>query len=374
MMSPMNKTRLIFLPEAPDSPAPTLTLDDVGRVIAHASLHPDQPNLPDLARDILVVPGVETTAHRLNLPMRSLKQARAMAKVMLEDNLAAPGLATHLALGEVGPDGARLVVAVSDAKLNAWLVQAGRLGVTPAVVTPGYALIPEPDEDGLVAAFVTPGELSVRGEGFAAAVEPELLSALVGSRPLRMIDDSAEREQMLARGAATPSVNLLQGPYDPEAGQTPRLRNYRVVTLLACAVILSPLVLWGAQIFRDGWAATSNETQAVELADRWAPAISPELPPEERLRTRLAGLEQGERFLNAAAVLYAVVEQTPGASVANLFYGSNGQVRATVAHANYSDAESMKSQAALHGFSLVEDATSTDSGRVMTDIVLEAKP
>jgi general secretion pathway protein L len=374
MMSLMNKTRLIFLPEAPDDPAPTLTLDEAGRVMTRASLRPDQTNLPDLARDILVVPGVETTAHRMSLPMRSLKQARATAAMLLEDSLAAPGAATHLALGEVDVDGGRMVVAVSDARLRGWLAQAARLGVSPTVITPGYALLPEPDDDGLIAAVIHPGEFSVRGQAFAAAVEPELIDALVAGRPLRMIDDPAEREGMLARGAAAPAVNLLQGSYDLAVSPSPRLSDYRLAMILACIVILSPLVLWGVQIVRDRWTVASQEAAAVAIADRWAPATSRDIPAGERLKMRLGELERGERFLRAAAVLYAVVEQTPGASIANLFYGSNGQVRATIAHANYSDAASMKTAAALYGFSLVEDATSTEGGRVMTDIVLEAQP
>jgi general secretion pathway protein L len=370
----MNRIRLIFLPGSPDAPAPTLTFDGAGRVIDRAVLRPDHPNLPDTAHDILVAPGVETTAHRLTLPMRSLKQARATAAMRLEDSLAAPAATTHLALGDVDADGNRLVVAVADSKLVGWLAQAARLGISPAVVTPGYGLIPEPDDGSLVATEVLPGELSLRGHAFAAAVEPELLHALAGGQPLRTITDPDEREGLLARGAASPAVNLLQGPYDPAAREPTGLKEYRVAAILACALILSPFVLWGVQIVWDRLAASSSAVQAEALADRWAPAISPDLPADERLGMRLAGLEQGQRFLRTAAVLFAVVEQTPGTSVANLFYGSNGQVRATIAHANYSDAETMRSQAALYGFSLVEDATTTDGGRVMTDIVLEAKP
>ena len=91
------------------------------------------------------------------------------------------------------------------------------------------------------------------------------------------------------------------------------------------------------------------------------------------MRLRLAQLEGGEAFVRAAAVLFGVVEQVPGAEIANLFYGGYGQVRATIAHPNYSDADGMKVQAARYGYVLVEDAASTENGRVMTDVVVEAR-
>jgi len=369
----MIKTRLILLPDDADAPAPTVTFDEAGRLVARAALRPDEPNLPDMAHDVVVVPGVETASHWLALPMRGLRQARGAAAVLLEDSLATPVEGMHLALGDVEADGSRLVVAVSDALMRGWLEQAARLGVRPDVVTPAYALLPEPEDASLIVAAVLPSELAVRGQGFAAAVEPELLEAVAGGRRIRPVEDAAERDLILARGAAAPAVNLLQGAYDPAANQSAGAGDFRLVAALAAVLVVSPLVLWGAQIARDRGAAASLDRKSEALAERFAPGTLASAPPVERLNSRLRQLEGGEAFVRSVAVLFGVVEQTPGAQIANLFYGGYGQVRATIAHANYSDADAMKAQAARFGYALTEDAASTENGRVMTDVVLEAK-
>jgi general secretion pathway protein L len=194
-------------------------------------------------------------------------------------------------------------------------------------------------------------------------------------RTVRKVEHADEVEALIVRGARAPAINLLQGVYavggNDNAGD---LKRWRRAAVLAAVLAASPLILWGAQIIIDRSAAASADRQAAAIADRLAPAAAADRAPEQRLALRLAELDQGERFLSAVAALYAVIEKTPGSAVTNLFYGSNGQIRATVAHANYSDAQSMKAEAALYGFSLVEDATSTEGGRVMTDIVLEAAP
>ncbi len=368
----MTKLRLIFLPDDPHAAAPTLTVDADGRVMARAALRADEPNLPDDSRDILVVSGVEAVAHRLSLPMRDARQARGAAAILLEDSLASSRETTHLALGDADPGGERMVVAVSDARMQAWLEQAARLGVRPDAMVPTYALLPA-GLDQIVVTAVLPSEVALRGPGLAAAVEPELFDALVAGRPVRVVEDAAEREAMLAVGALSPAVDLLQGAYDPKAGVALGPKDFHRAAILAVLLLASPLVLWGASIIRDRWAAASDDAKARDLADRLAPGADQGLLPMERLRRREDRLEGGQRFIGAASALFSLVEQTPGARVVSLYYGGGGQARASIAHANYSDAEAMKQQAARYGFDLNEEATSTENGRVMSDVVLEAR-
>ena len=172
--------RLVFLPDHADGSAPSLTFDEEGRVIARAVLRSDAENPPSVTRDVIVVPGVDVVVHGVALPMRSERQARAAVAILLEDQMASSADAVHLALGPMVTEGKRGVAVVSQERMKAWLDQAARLGVQPAAVVPTYALLPEL-QDGVVAvATILPTELSLRGRGIAAAVEPELFSALVG--------------------------------------------------------------------------------------------------------------------------------------------------------------------------------------------------
>lgn len=366
-------TRLIFLPDHADGSASSITFGEEGRVIARALLRSDAENPPSMSRDVVVVPGVEVVVHTVALPMRSERQARAAAAILLEDQMASSSDAVHLALGPVTADGQRLVAVVSVQRMTAWLDQAARLGVKPSAVVPTYALLPEP-QDGVVAvAAILPTELSLRGGGIAAAVEPELFAPLVGDRPIRRIDDVAEREQMLAIGAAAPAFDLLQGPFAPNAGRADGPRDFRRAAILAAVLLASPFLLWGGQIARDRWAAADNGNRAQILADRLAAGRDQGLPPVERLRRQEERSQGGQRFIRATSALFSVVEQTPGAGVVSLYYGAGGQTRATIAHANYSDVDAMKQQAARLGFDLREDSTSTENGRVISDLVLEAR-
>lgn len=371
----MTSSRLIFLPHDPDGEAPVLTIDEVGRVSHRATLTPGDPAAAVLMDgDVVIVPGVEVALHWLSLPARSQRQARAVAAVLIEEALASADPEIHIAVGEMLDGGERMTAAVSRARMQAWLDQARRLGVVPAVLTPASAILPEPEEDELLAANLFPGELALRGRRFAAAIEPELLDAVAAGRAVRRIEDALEVEALVVRGARAPAVNLLQGPFAVGGAAPAGLAPWRRVAVLAGVLLASPLLLWAGRIAIDSWIASSADRRAEAIADRLAPHITPGRPADERLAMRLAELDGGERFLKAAAVLYAVVEKTPGAAVTNMFYGSNGQIRATISHTNYSDAEGMKSQAALFGYALAEDATSTEGGRVMTDIVLEAAP
>ena len=365
--------RLVFLPDHADGSAPSLTFDEEGRVIARAVLRSDAENPPSVTRDVIVVPGVDVVVHGVALPMRSERQARAAVAILLEDQMASSADAVHLALGPMVTEGKRGVAVVSQERMKAWLDQAARLGVQPAAVVPTYALLPEL-QDGVVAvATILPTELSLRGRGIAAAVEPELLAALVGERPTCRIDDAAEREQMLAMGAAAPAFDLLQGAFAPNAGRPSGPRDFRRAAVLAALLLVSPFFLWGAQIARDRWAVADNDRQAQILADRLAPGADQSLTPAQRLRWQETRSEGGERFIRALSGLFTIVEQAPGASMVSLYYGAGGQARATIAHANYSDVDAMKQQASRMGFDLREDSTATENGRVISDLVLEAR-
>lgn len=368
----MTRIRLVFLHDGPDAPAPTLTLDAEGRVLARGAIRPGQGAPVEAARTILVIPGVDAAAHRIELPTANPRQARAAAAVLLEDRLAVRG-ATHLALGAQGADGMRTVVAIDPERLRGHLDHAARLGVEPDAVAPDYALLPEPEGD-VLAAVRFGGTAAVRGADRMLAVDADLLPLVAGDRPLEIVEDPSLRERVLAAGAASPAVDLLQGDFDPAAARRPVLRDFRLAAGLAAVLILSPLVLWGAEVVRNRLAAETLDNRAEALADRVAAGVRPDADPLVRVEARLSDIERGRAFASGAATLFAAVEQAPGAELMSLLYGPDGAIRATVAHSDYADVETLRAAAARSGFSLTEDATLSEGGRVLTDVVLERRP
>jgi general secretion pathway protein L len=366
----MSKTRLVFLPSSVGDPAPFLTFDE-GRVVARGALRLGDPAPTDPARTVVVAPGTEVAEHRLELPVRTVRQASAAAAVLLEDRLANRGTEPHVALGPTTADGLRSVFVVEAERMRRWTDQAAALGLRPDALVPDYALLPEPEGDETIAALV--GErVAFRRRDRAGSTEPDLAPVLLGdvAAPL----DGEERDRLVGRGLDTLAADLLQGPFDPRRADGPAWKRWRLSAALAAALLLSPLLLTAAEIVRHRTAAAEMDRRADALAAELAPNVRPGSPPDERMRQRLSDLRRGERFVPATAALFTALEQTPGAALMSLLYGEDGAVRATVSHPNYSDVEAMRQAVAEAGFALREDATVTEAGRVLTDVVLEPRP
>src|SRR3546814_2164157 len=96
--------------------------------------------------------------------------------------------------------------------MQAWLVRAAALGMTPDVVVPMPLLLPAPEatdraDDVVVGNF--DGHALVRGAQLAFAGEPELAAHIVCERTVRELDTAAT-EAALAAGALSPPIDLLR--------------------------------------------------------------------------------------------------------------------------------------------------------------------
>lgn len=364
----MTRTRLVFLPTAVGDSAPFTTFED-RRPVACGSLRLGDPPPTDPARTVVVVPGTEVATHRLELPVKTAKQARAAALVLLEDKLAA-SVEPHAALGEVGADGRRTVYLVEADRMRRWTDQAEALGISLGALAPDYALLPEPEGDETVAAVVG-DRVAFRRADRAGSVEPELAAVLLDD--VAAPADGEARDRLIGRGLETLFVDLRQGPFDPRAADAPGWKAWRLPAGLAAALFLSPLLLWGAEIVKHRTAAAELDRRAAAIATEVAPGGRADRSPEDRVGARLADLRRGRSFSPATAALVAGLDQVPGAELINLNYGEDGALRATVAHPNYADVETLRTAAARAGFALREDATASEGGRVLTDVVLEVR-
>ena len=366
----MTITRLVFL-AGPQAPWPFLRASEEGEVLQRDTLPADAPRPDSADVDRLVVPGADILARWLDLPDRNDVQARSAVTFLLQDEVIEAGDDLHIALGAAEPDGRRLAVVARAEVVAGWLEQARSRGVEPASITPDCLLLPEPEGEGVVMARF--GDLmAVRGRGLAFSLEPDLAEAVIAGRPSRRLM-LADMEGDLARNAATPAVNLLQGRLDPVGGLE-RRRTWRRAAIMAAALLVSPLLLLMAEIGRDFASAGLAESRARAVLSAAFPAIGKSSDPARAIDASLEQLRQGDPFTDLASGLFAVVEGVAGAQLDTLSYSGSAGLQARVSYANHSDLDQLKAAGLAMGLEIRQDSTVTEGARITSELTVARRP
>jgi general secretion pathway protein L len=367
--------RLIFIPTDHQA-APTVRIIDAGGRILERGTLQIGPNLaPAGARTVLVVPGMDVAVHWLDLPARNALQARSAAAVLLEEGLARPVADTHLALGTPEADGHRIAAAVEIGRMQAWAGFAGLHGLRPDLLLPDHLLLPEPEGDEVIAAELD-GWLAVRGRRLAFSCEPDLLEALAPQhRPVRRIAEEAEMARLWAQALASPALNLLQGGFDPDLADRPRVGDLRRAVALLAVALLAPALILGAAAWRDQRAADTVQAASAAQVAAVLPGGDAAGDPLARAQARLAALElaAGGGPIAAAAQVFAAVEAIADAQVETLIVSADGEVRVGISHTNYSDVELIREALRGAGLPSREESSREEGGRVMSDVVVGSR-
>jgi general secretion pathway protein L len=348
-----------------------MIVDVSGAVVARgeAPIGVARPSEP--LREILVVPGVEVSARWVHLPTRSQAQAMAAARLHLADQLALAEEDVHLAVGPLEDDGHRLVVVMARRLLQGWLADAALHGVFPDVVLPDHLMLPPPDEERLIGAFLG-GLLAVRGRRTALTMEPDLASLVLQGRDVEMIEGPQAVEGALATSAADPAINLLQGEFDPRRESRLDWPNLKRASMLAGALALSIPILFGAQILRDHMAAVSLERQAARAAAAVLPKSQVIVDPAAETRTRLHELQLAAGGGPAAliATLFTALESIGDSQLEGLVLSPDGSVRARISYGQISDVELFREAMGSAGVVAREEATQEEGARIVSDVIL----
>lgn len=363
----MKPTRLILIPGLGSEPAPYLVIAD-GRVSERGLLQLDAVESPVPMRTIAVAPGADVTIRWLDLPPCGLVQQRAAALWMLKDQLAAPPDRLAVALGPVPASGRpRLVAVVSLSLVEAWRDYLEALGVRADVIVPDALTVPEPEDELRLNAVAFGGAVALRGRGFAASVQPDLVGLLAGARPVELIEDADAVERSLIDAALAPPVNLLS-TQDPARG-TYR-RGWAVASGLAGLLLISPLILVAAAAARDDADARRDTRQALAEIARVAPDLAARPDPVEALRQRVRAAPPPGGVVGATAALFAAVEGVEGAELDLLIVDPATGMKASVTHSNYQDMQIISRAMRDHGLEITETGTVDDRGRIVSDITI----
>lgn len=278
------------------------------------------------ARLWLVAPGEALTLHRLPLPSRKRSTWARAVPYALEDQVADDLEALHFAPATT-PDGNSLPVAVIHRDLlRGWLDACAQAGFTPNAVIPEPLLLPwQPGDWSVVLENQRAVVRTGRWEGFA--IEPNTLDLLLqqaiagagdampqrlrvwGGPPPAIIglephieDSTPEALRVFAStGLPTAPINLLQGPYGPQAQWGPWQRPWRAAAALAAAWLL----VQGFVLAQEHWSLRREQTtlrttmeqvykDAVPGATR---IVNPRVQLETRWRELRPSAPRGSPFL-----------------------------------------------------------------------------
>jgi general secretion pathway protein L len=367
----MSRTRILWAPPAPDAAPLVVVVDADGHVLERgtASL---AAGAGAPMRTVLITPGVEAVSRWLHLPTRNDRQARAAARLALEDQLASGDQDVHVALGALEPDGRRLVVVVGGGRLRGWLETAGLYGLRPDVVIPDHLAVAAAGD--VVRGVQVGPTVAVRGDRLAFSAEPDLLDLLLEGQPLEMAASAETAERWLIEGALRPPLNLLQDAFDPARAVAVAPRELRRAAALAALLAISPVVLTAAGLARDSLAAQRIEQRTARVLARAAPGVGDADPlPQLDARLAQARAAAGGGPMALAASLFSAIEPIEHGQVERLILMPDGAARATLSYTNYSDIELMRVAMRKAGIAMREEGAREEQGRVISDVILGAR-
>lgn len=365
----MSQTRIVIIPPAASMPAPFLIFDATGRVLLRGSLRLNDPIAGPEIRTVAIAPGADVLARWLELPVGGQAQLKAAARWALKSEVASEPERTVFALEAAktaGRPGSRLVCVVSLNLLEAWIDYLGALGVRPAAIVPDYLVLPAPDDDGLRSAAFGQ-DIALRGGDLAASVQPDLVEVVAQGRPVLHLDDAQLIDELLARVAAQPPVDLLSGL---ERKGKSRGGLWRWAAGLAAALLVSPLVLTLAEGARDQAAANRAERQSLALIEQRLPAAAQAPDPIAEARRLLAVSPPPGGLAPTSAALFAAVEKVEGAELDSLSADPAKGVRATLSYPAFEDLETIRTDLAAGKLSLTDESTIEDNGRIVSEVIV----
>ncbi len=360
----MSRTRLILIPPSASLPASCLTLDAQGTVLMRGTVELGEP-APEPMRTVAVVPGADVLVRWLDLPSGSPAQVAAAALHVLRDELAAPADRLTAVLGpSPAANGRRLVAVAGRTLIEAWVDYLVSLGLRPDVMIPDSLILPEPTNEGALAAAVFGADMALRGRELALSLQPDLAEAVAAGRALHLVEAADEIEHLLAAAALDPPINLLTGP---ERRREADRRGWKRAAMLAAVLIVSPLLLTLAAAGHDEWRARETGLRAEAAARRAFPDIAPGADAVAEATRRLSAAPPPGGATAAAAALFAAVESVEGAELDSLTVDENG-VRATVTYVAYQDLDALQQAMAARSMSLADESTVDDRGKVVSEV------
>lgn len=278
---------------------------------------------------VLLAPAAAVALHRALLPDLAVRQAQAAARLMAVENALGDPATLHVAAGPRDADGGLDVAVVANADMAAWLGWAADRELDPVAVVPAALLLPRPEE-GFVRARVG-AETIARDKSSAFALDPALAGLVVGDAPVTEVPVAAV-EAALVAAVAAPPLDLRQGPFARRQRRGIDRGLVKRAALLTGVILLLALAIALVRIAKLDGDTGRLDARALAEARTVIPELGDVTQAEAALDARAAALGVGGRgFANAAARLFAALEQNPAVALTQFDLGADGTLRATLA-------------------------------------------
>lgn len=216
----------------------------------------------------LLVPCEQLLLSAVPLPLPSRAKRLAALPFALEEQIAEPIDAVHIALGDAAGDGRWLAGVVRHAVMRDWLAQAEAAGLGKAAFVPDALTLPVPG-DGRWTVAAAGGRVLVRtadGAGFALAEAAFDAAWQAAGRP--------ECDRVAAgAGVAGPALDLRQGPY---AAARPAMPGWaRRLAIILGIGAAAHLLIAAADLIALKRTAAAARAETVTLIQQRAPGAAP---------------------------------------------------------------------------------------------------
>lgn len=351
----------------------SLPSDDAGwrwLRVADARLEEGEGLPPEGGRVIVVAPAEAVTLHWAALPTRSTAQAVAAARILAGEASATPLAELHVAIGD-DEGGERPIAVVGVALMREWLAMLAEAGIDPVAIVPAPLLLPRPAEGYLRADLGGAGVVRGPSSGFA---DEDRLTALVTHGVVPVTLDRAALAEALVATAASPPLDLRQGPFARARRFAIDWALIRRLAWLSVAVLAVTLAIDLVKIARYDLGADALQARADALAEQSLPRGETMTDPARQLDERLARVRgPGQGFSGTAAAIFAVVRSLPGVELTALDFQSDGDVRIGVATDREAAATDLKRALEAAGFSVRAGVFQANGGRVTGEMTVSPK-
>jgi general secretion pathway protein L len=392
----MRNTLLIRMGRGEDHGCEWLPLDDTGQPVG-------RPRSGELAaaaaeaeglRVVVLVPGIDCLLTQATVPGRNRQKLLRAVPYALEDQLIEDVENLHFSLGPPLSAGGYPVVVIATARVDAILESCRNAGLDVHQLVPDVLAVPyagdatcvmvEDDmalvRTGPYAGFVVDTEnlglllarlpqpedapataLSMRIP--ADAVMPDLGERALGAEIIRY-EGSALLQ--FAQGAATPHIDLLQGPYSRSQEWGKLWQLWRATAALLLAGVLVSNVVTGIDYFRLRGEQKALNEQIRSIFMESFPGTKRVVDPRVQMQQQLDQLQRqaggGARFLGLLARSANILRTAHDIEISGASYRA-GRLDVDLMAASLQVLDQLKQSLAASGLSVEIQSAAADAGQ-----------
>lgn len=370
----MSDDRFLILRFPPDVDAPVRWLRVAEGVIVEegddlVAIRPADDRQLAEERVIAVAPAADVTINWAELPGLTPAQARAAARLLASENSISPLDSLHVAVGEEGEGGDRLVATVDHARIATWLGAAQASGFDPDALVPASLLLRRPDE-GFVKADIL-GETIVAGPGSVFADDAALTPLIVGNAPVETLSNGAAQSEWITALSALP-LNLRQANYTRKHRWAVDWRLIRRLAMIGAGIVAVLLATNLALILKYNYAADALELRSANLARTVTPDATSDEGAVQALDDRLAAYRGGGAgFAATAAAIFSAVRAVPNVELTSFDFGVDGTLRIGLSAATPGDITAFQAQLERYGFDGTATTPQQAAGRHIVEMTVK---